>query len=85
MMPYSANLLYQAERAKSDAERRQADAQMGMMAADLSQFWDDVVRFVSALRRYRQKRYPAAGFAGSAQPGSRRQSACSGSAGGCDG
>ena len=71
MMPYSANLLYQAERVKSDAERRQADAQMGMMAADLSQFWDDVVRFVSALRRYRQKCYPAAGFAGSAQPGSR--------------
>lgn len=76
MMPYSVNLLYQAERVKSDAERRQADIEMGMMAADLSQFWDDVVRFVSALRRCHRKRYPAAGFAGPAQPGSRCQSAC---------
>ena len=82
MMPFSANLLYQAERVKTDAERRQADAEMGMIAADLSQFWDDVVRFVSAPRRYRRNRYPAAGFDGSAQSGSRRPSACSGSAGG---
>jgi hypothetical protein len=82
MMPYPVNLLYQAERGKSDAERRQADAAMGMMAADVSQFRDDGVRFVSALRRPRRKGYAAAGFAGSAQRGSRRQTACSGSASG---
>ena len=82
MMPYSVNLLYQAERVKSDAERRQADAEVGMMAADLSRFRDDVVRFASALRRHRRTRYPAAGLAESAQPGSRCQAACSGSAAG---
>jgi len=80
MMPYSVNLLYQAERVKTDAERRQADAETGMMTADLSQFWNDIVRLVSVLRRHRWKRYPAAGIAGSAQPGSRCQAACFGSA-----
>jgi hypothetical protein len=80
MMTYPVGLLYQAERVKSDAERRQADAATGMMAADLSQFRDDVARFVTALSRHRRKGYAAAGFAGSAQPGSRRQTACSGSA-----
>jgi hypothetical protein len=60
MMPYSANLLYQAERVKNDAERRQTDSEIGMMAADLSQLRDGVVRFGSALRLYRRKRHPAA-------------------------
>jgi hypothetical protein len=82
MMPYSVSLLYKAERVNSDAERRQADAEVGMMAADLSRFRDDVVRFVSALRPHRRKPYPAARFARSGQPGSRCQSACSGSAAG---
>lgn len=80
MMPCSVTMLYQAEWVKSGAERRQADAQAGMMAADLSRFRDDVVRFVTALRRYRRKRYPAARFAGPAQPASRRPTVCPGSA-----
>jgi hypothetical protein len=82
MIPYSANLLYQAERVTSDAERRRADVEMGTIAADLSRFRDDVVRFARALRRYRRKCYPAAGFAEPARPGSRRPNACSGSAAG---
>jgi hypothetical protein len=82
MMPYSANLLYQAERRTSDAERRRVDAEMGTIAADLSRFRDDVVRFASALRRYRRGGYPAAGSADPARPGSCYQSACSGSAAG---
>jgi hypothetical protein len=71
MMPCSANLLYQAERVRNDAERRQADSEMGMMAADLSQLRDNVVRFGSALRLYRRKRHPAAVFAGSIVPPNR--------------
>ena len=66
MMPYSVNPLYQAERVRSDAERRQADAETGMMAADLSRFRDDFARLVSALRWHRRKGYPAV----SAEPGS---------------
>jgi hypothetical protein len=49
-MPYSGYQLYQAERVKSDAERRQADAALGMMAAGVAQLWGQVTRPVRALR-----------------------------------
>jgi hypothetical protein len=52
VMPYSASQLYQAERVKSDAERRQADVALGMMAADVSQLWGQVTRPVRVLRGY---------------------------------
>ncbi len=52
-MPYSVYQLYQAERVKSDAERRRADVALGMMAADVAQLWDRVARPVHALRSYR--------------------------------
>jgi hypothetical protein len=51
-MPYSVYQLYQAERVKSDAERRQADVALGMMAADVAQLWDRVTWPVHALRSY---------------------------------
>jgi hypothetical protein len=51
-MPYSAYQLYQAERVKSDAERRQADVALGMMAADVAQLWGQVTGPVRALRSY---------------------------------
>ncbi len=53
MTPYFAYQLYQVERVKSDAERRQADVALGMMAADVAQLWGRVTRPVHALRRYR--------------------------------
>ena len=52
-MPNSVYQLYQAERVKSDAERRQADIALGMMAADAAQLWARVTRPVHALRSYR--------------------------------
>ena len=52
-MPYSAYQLYQAERVKSEAERRQADIALGMMAADVAQLWGLVTWPVHALRSYR--------------------------------
>lgn len=66
MMPYSVNQLYQAERAKTDAERRQADIGQGMMAAEVSRLWQDIRRPLGALRRYRASRNPAARYAESA-------------------
>jgi hypothetical protein len=51
-MPYSAYQLYQAERVKSDAERRQADVALGMMAADVAQLWGQVTGPVRSLRSY---------------------------------
>jgi hypothetical protein len=53
VMPNSVYQLYQAERVKSDAERRRADVALGMMAADVAQLWDRVTRPVHALRSYR--------------------------------
>lgn len=63
MMPYSVNLLYQAERVKTGAERRQADIELGMMAAELSRLGRDINRPLRALRRYRGRRNPAARYA----------------------
>ena len=52
-MPYSVYQLYQAERVKSEAERRQADVALGMMAAEVAHLRGRVTRPVHALRRYR--------------------------------
>jgi hypothetical protein len=57
--PYSGYQLYQAERIKSDAERNQADAQLGMMAAAVSQLWRQVTTPVRALRRHRAENHLA--------------------------
>jgi hypothetical protein len=46
-MPYSAYQLYQAERVKNDAERRQADTSLGRMAAAVSHFRRSVIRPVA--------------------------------------
>jgi hypothetical protein len=58
-MSYSAYQLYQAERVKNDAERRQADMLLGRMAAAVSHFRGTVTRPVPALRPHRAERSPA--------------------------
>jgi hypothetical protein len=68
MMPYSAYQLYQAERVKSEAERRRADLELGMMAADVSRLWGQMTRLVRPLRRQhapysRTARYTEPGLA----------------------
>ena len=63
MMPYSPYQLYQAERFKSDRERRQADTQLGLMAAAVSQLRKEVRRPVRALRRYRAGHHLTAQYA----------------------
>jgi hypothetical protein len=62
VMPYSLNLMYQAERRPTEAERRQADLELGLMAARVSRRWRRVTRPVRALRasRARPPRMPAA-------------------------
>jgi hypothetical protein len=64
VMPYSAYALYQVERVKTGAERRQADIAQGMIAAELSRLCRDLTRPLAVLRRSRGKRYPAARYAG---------------------
>jgi hypothetical protein len=55
MMSYSLNLLYQAERRPTEAERRQADLELGLMAARVSSRWRRVTRPVRALRASRAR------------------------------
>ena len=56
VMPYDGFQMYQAEKAKTDAERRQADIGQGMMAAEVSRLWLDVTRPLRALLGYRARR-----------------------------
>ena len=44
MMFYDMTAQYQAERVKSAAERRRADEQLGMMAAEVSRLWQRLSR-----------------------------------------
>jgi len=53
VMPYHGYQLYQAERIKTDAGRRQADVAQGMMAAEVSRLWQSATRPLGALLRYR--------------------------------
>ena len=55
-MPYSVYTLYQAERVKTDSERRQADLRLGMQAAAMSQAVADLTRPVRRHRRNRAER-----------------------------
>jgi hypothetical protein len=52
VLPYYVNQyqLYQAERVKSEAARRQADAERGMRAAARARRWQDLTRLVRGLR-----------------------------------
>jgi hypothetical protein len=52
---YSLNLLYQVERRPTEAERRQADLELGLMAARVSSRWRRVTRPVRALRASRAR------------------------------
>jgi hypothetical protein len=65
VMPYSVSQLHQAERIKTDAERRQADIERGERAAEMARLWQDLRRPLGALRRYRARRHPAARYAAS--------------------
>jgi hypothetical protein len=48
---YDMTAQYHAERVQTAAERRRADAELGMMAADVSRFWRRVSRPARTLRR----------------------------------
>jgi hypothetical protein len=52
---YSLNLLYQVERRPTEAERRQADLELGLMAARVSRRWRRVTRPARALREGRAR------------------------------
>ena len=56
VIPYDGFQMYQAERAKTGAERRQADIGQGMMAAEVSRLWQGVTRPLGALLGYRARR-----------------------------
>jgi len=62
VMPYSMNLLYQAERRPTEAERRRADLARGLMAARTARRWRRVTGAVRALRAVRSgpRAWPAA-------------------------
>jgi len=44
MMFYDMTQQYHAERFRSAAEQRRADAELGMMTADVSRLWRRIVR-----------------------------------------
>lgn len=52
MMPYGSYQLWQLERSKTDAERRQANAELAMQAAAVSQFFRGIAAPVRSLRRH---------------------------------
>ena len=56
MIPYDGFQMYQAEKAKTDAERRQADIGQGMMAAELSGLWHHITRPLGPLLGHRARR-----------------------------
>ena len=57
MMPYQSYQVYQAERAKTAAEIRRADEQLGHMAENISWLWQHATRPIALLRG--QDRRPA--------------------------
>jgi hypothetical protein len=50
MNPFSVYTIYQAERAQSERERRQADVRAGELAADFSRVGTSLARPAHALR-----------------------------------
>jgi hypothetical protein len=50
MMFYDMTRQYQAERIKSAAELRRADAELGMMAAEVSRLWRRLIGPVRGMR-----------------------------------
>jgi hypothetical protein len=63
MMLYDMTTQYQAERIKSTAEQRRADDQLGMMAAEVSRFWQRVFRPARIVRGFRARRTRTALYA----------------------
>jgi hypothetical protein len=58
MMFYDMCQQYHVERTKSATERRRADAEIGMMAADISRIWRRVTQPVRALSRVGRRTRP---------------------------
>jgi hypothetical protein len=52
MMHYNMTAQYQAERIKTGAEQRRADDQLGMLAAEVSELWQRLIRPARILRRH---------------------------------
>jgi len=63
MMFYDMTAQYQAERVKSAAERRHADEQLGMMAAEVSRLRQRLSRPARILRGFRARRARTALYA----------------------
>jgi hypothetical protein len=55
MMFYDISRQYHAERIQTPAERRRADEQAGMMAAEMSQLWPRLTRPDRILRGLRAR------------------------------
>jgi hypothetical protein len=55
LMVYDMTQQYHAERIKTAAERRRADADLGMMAAEVSRIWQRLTQPARALRRQRMR------------------------------
>ena len=55
MMMYDMGRQYHAERIQTPAERRRTDEQLGMMAAEMSQFWQRLTRPARILRGLRAR------------------------------
>ncbi len=51
-MFYDMTQQYHAERTRTAAERRRADAELGMMAAEVSRLWRRLTRPARAQRRH---------------------------------
>jgi hypothetical protein len=55
MMFYDMTQQYHAERIKTPAERRRADADLGAMAAEVSRIWRRIIRPARILRRHQMR------------------------------
>jgi hypothetical protein len=55
MMFYDMTQQYHAERIRTVAERRRADADLGMMAAEVSRIWQRITYPARTLRRHQPR------------------------------
>ena len=68
-MSYHGYLLYQAERVRTPAEQRSADARLGQRAAALTHVFRSIARPAHALRRQTGTGLPGTGMTGTGRPG----------------
>ena len=71
-MPYHGYLLYQAERVRTPAEQRSADARLGQRAAALAHVFRSIARPARALRGQTGSGQTGTGQTGTSRPGTNR-------------